>query len=326
LDAGSGRAVVTAPTEGPPQAAPDAVRPAAGPLTLGAGPLAEAADQLREAPRPDRTVPRRRLVASPHGIAAGYRSTPEEQAGFRAGLAGRYDVHARCVTRTLASRPGIRTAGAGESDYALVTDLAAVRAYACRDGFEIDRALRSPDPSAALAVAACVASGLRRLPSFRGVVFRIAAPSGPPGGYVPGEVLTEPAFLTTILSEDGAVPSGTAFAIWSSTGRRTGGLELAGDADAVVFTANTAFKVLAEHASAGTAGCVLLRELPAGPHGGQTGGGLDDEDQVTLDLLEQAMAGPTADGGRAVPAPSYRDAFPVGRNDAGQPFGPAGLL
>jgi hypothetical protein len=219
----------------------------------------------------------------------------------------------------------MRAAGSGETDNALVTDLVAVRAYASDDGIEIDRVLRSPDPSAALAAAACVASGLGRLPSVRGVVHRFAAPSVPPGRYLPGAVLTEPAFLTTILSENEAVPAGAAFVIWSSTGRRTGSLELDGGSDSVVFTANTAFKVLAEHASAGPGGYVLLRELPVGQRGARSGAGLDAEDIAMAERLEAVLSARTADGGDAGPALSYRHTFPVGRNDAGQPYGPAGL-
>ena len=219
----------------------------------------------------------------------------------------------------------MRAAGVGETDSALVTDLVAVRAYASGDGIEIDRVLRSADPSAALAAAACVASGLGRLPSVRGVVYRLAVPSVAPGRYLPGAVLTEPAFLTTILPEDEVIPAGAVFVIWSSTGRRTGSLELDGGADNVVFAANTAFKVLAEHASAGPDGYLLLRELPVGQQGAQPGGGLDDEDMAMVERLEKVMSTRTADGGHAGPPLPYRHTFPVGCNDDGQPYGPAGL-
>jgi len=219
----------------------------------------------------------------------------------------------------------MRIAATGETESGLVTDLAAVRAYASDDGIEIDRALRSSDPAAALAAAACVASGLGRLPSFRGVVYRIAAPPVELAAYQPGTVLTEPAFLTAIPSEDKAVPAGAAVAILSYTGRRTSGLELVGEPDTVVFAANTTFKVLARQAQGGPAGYVLLREVPAQQHGARSSGGLDDEDRDMAALLEQAMPGRTADGGRAGPL-SYRHTFPVGRNDAGQPFGPARSL
>jgi hypothetical protein len=219
----------------------------------------------------------------------------------------------------------MRTGGSGEADHALVTDLVAVRAYASEDGVEVDRALRSPDPSAALAAAACIASGLRRLPSFRGVVFRVAAPPVAPGAYLPGAVLMEPAFLTTTSADDEVLAAGAVFAIWSSTGRRTGGLELDGGSDTVVFAANTAFKVLAEYAPGAPDGYVLLRELPEGQQGARAVCALDEEDAATLQRLEKVMSDRASGGGHLGRPLSYRHMFPVGLNDAGQPFGPAGL-
>ena len=284
---------------------------------------------LPPAPPPvSAAAPRRpQAVVVSHGIRPGHRSTPDEQADFRVPFAGRYDVHARSVIRTLAARPGMRAAGGGASDQALVVDLVAVRAYASDDGIEIDRALRSADPSAALTAAACVASGLNRFPAFRGIVYRMAAPQEPgsplPGPYQPGAVLTEPAFLTTVSAGAEVAPAGTAFVIWSSTGRRIGSLELAGGTDHVVFAANTAFKVLAEHASGEPGGYVLLRELPAPPQGAEAG--LDDEDIAMADRMERAMSGRATDTdtGRASQAVSYRHTFPVGRSDTGQPYRPA---
>jgi hypothetical protein len=350
------------PATPPPAMPPPAVSPAVSPAAAqhqGAAPHQAAAPPPRATPPratltpavgtavapdpaagPHQAVPggpsvRRGLSAVvSHGIRPGHRSTAEEQADLRARFAGRYDVHARSVIRTLASRPGIRAAGGGAADQALVVDLVAVRAYACDDGIEIDRALRSEDPSAALTAAACVASGLRRLPAFRGIVYRMAAPQEPgspvPGPYLPGAVLTEPAFLTTVSAGAEVAPAGTAFAIWSSTGRRTGSLELAGGADHVVFAANTAFKVLAEHAPGEPGGYVLLRELLTQPQGAEAG--LDDEDIAMADRMQRAMSGSADDAGSAnhtasagndSPALSYRHTFPVGRGDTGRPFRPA---
>jgi hypothetical protein len=264
-------------------------------------------------------------AAVSHGLRPGHRSTAAEQADFRARFARRYDLHARSVIRTLASRPGIRAASGGPGDHALVVDLVAVRAYGCDDGVEIDRALRSSDPSAALTAAACVASGLRRLPAFRGIVYRMAAPQEPgsprPDPYLPGAVLIEPAFLTTVSAGADVAPAGTAFAIWSSTGRRTGSLELAGGADHVVFTAGTAFKVLAAHACGEPGGYVLLRELPAPPQEAEAG--LDDEDIAMADRMRRAMSGRAAGTGGDGQAMPYRHTFPVGRSDTGKPYRPA---
>jgi hypothetical protein len=83
--------------------------------------------------------------------------------------------------------------------------------------------------------------------------------------------------------------------------------------------------VLAEHVPGGPDGYVLLRELPVGQQWARSGGGLDDEDMATVERLEKVMSGRTADGGRAGRPLSYRHTFPVGVDDAGQPFGPAGL-
>ncbi len=224
----------------------------------------------------------------------------------------RYDVHARSIARTLASRPGMRAAGAGDTEEALVGDLVAVRAYVSDDGLDVDQSLRSADPSAVLAAAGCIESGLRRLPSYRGAVFRGGQAPRNSAAYVPGAP-----------SREAALPGDAVFVVWSATGRRTGSLE-PDSADEVVFPANSAFKVLDVDPANGSPDLrVLLREIP--PRAGlvATGSALDDEDTAALERLQQVCADRQPSGTPVTE--SYRHTFPIGVDEDGHPYTPPTL-
>lgn len=301
---GAGRPVPPAASGCPPARSASAVAVLERPVVTV--PASPPKPERRPAAAPTRPV----WTPSPHRITAARRSTDEERAAARAALAGRYDVHARRVTRALASRPGMRVGGA-DTDRGVLTDLAAVRAYASGDISNLDRVLRSPNPTTVVAMAACVASGLRRLPSYRGIVHRPVAPAELGTCRAPA-VLTEPAFVTTVTGANVTAP---AFLIWSYTGRRTGSLEFDGRSEEVVFAPNTSFTVLARNDTT-----VLLRELLA-HGGGAEPGGLDEDDKATLVLLERALS--ESGTGRRADAPlEDRYAFPVGHDDSGRPFTP----
>ncbi|MFY1583895.1 hypothetical protein ACN267_05270 [Micromonospora sp. WMMD734] len=214
--------------------------------------------------------------------------TAGDRTALRRILAGRYDSYTQVVTRTLAEEPGLRVAAVSAPD--LPAGLVAVRAYCTGEREAVNAVLRgdaapADDPTA---LARWVGYGLRRLPVVFGPVFR-AATGPPPGGYPPGTLLVEPAFLDVDATPTPVPDAGVQFVIWSVGARRLGGLGAAGTgaraapagvhtgprADGTaVFPAGTCFQVLAdEPVGDGGPRQVFLRELPGGrpaPGGEQT--------------------------------------------------------
>ncbi|MEW2519472.1 hypothetical protein [Actinacidiphila alni] len=187
-------------------------------------------------------------------VGPGYVSRAGERAGFRGMAGGEWERHARGADAMLAAVAGLR----GDEREAARADLAAVHAYLTAEEGplhhrELVRGLRAGEERLR-PYAACVASGLRRLPSYRGIALRGGAADG--GGPEAGALLHDPApvaALTRPPAGDGALPP--RYAIWSSAGRRT--------PDGIVFAPGTGFRVLGTwKAPAGTT-VVLLRELPA---------------------------------------------------------------
>lgn len=225
--------------------------------------------------RPDLGKP-----AVPAGtVLPGHRSTDEERRRFRNLPIPGLREHLTAAGRLLALRPGLRS-GTEPGDVA-VTDLAAVRVYLSPEGVAIDRALRSTDPAPVRPVAACITSGLRRLPPYRGVVLGCGEP---PAVAERGAVLVERSFTSTTLDLTTDVDGDTIVLIWSTGGRRTGMVADRGSPERVIFAANTAFKVLGTARQRGTT-LVFLRDsnTPQPPTPG-----LDDDDRVILASLEQA--------------------------------------
>jgi hypothetical protein len=237
----------------------------------------------------------------------------------RAALEGRYDTHARTVSRLLSQRPGLRSSG--DPEEAVVTDLVAVRAYLSEWSSELDAALRAgagrPDPAVA-----CIVSGLRRLASFRGATFRGGELTPEQtAAYETGSVLTERAFLVCTATRTAATPGNTEYIIWSATGRRAAGLDVPDEAEAVLFSINLRFKVLAVTELNGGPARVYLRELPASRRAEESRE-LTDDDQTMLQRLRDAAA--ARDEVPPDQRPPFGDlghqAFALGVDDAGRPF------
>ncbi|MGI5229436.1 hypothetical protein [Actinoallomurus sp. CA-142502] len=221
-------------------------------------------------PRPVQPVVARQATKIDRQWLANRVRTPEDRRAFRASLGWRYDAAARSVARLLAEQPGLR--GAAEQDEALMTDLAAVRVFAGGDRAEFVASVRSGGSESDRSFAACVAAGLRRLPSFQGVVVC----GGPPdpetaNAYRPGQELIEAAPLTAFDAVDALVPGAVEFLIWSATARRLSGFAGNSPYAEVAFLPGTVFRVLAvDPEETAPVRRVLLADIPAGRSPKQT--------------------------------------------------------
>jgi hypothetical protein len=197
------------------------------------------------------------------------------------------------------------------------TDLVALHMYLTLDQGPLSRAdladrLAAGDDSFA-SYAVCLASGLDRLPSYRGAAVRggLTPDPGLDGldALDPGTVLHEPGPLSALSIDAAPGASSGRYVIWSSSGRRVRSLLGASPTsvvpDEVVFAPGTAFRLLAVR-SQEVAPVVLLRELPgAVPAVAGRPEPLDDLDRGILSRLDEALDRP-ASAVRAV-APAWPD-------------------
>ncbi len=158
-------------------------------------------------------------------VTPGQRSTDEDRAAFRALVGLGWDAHAAPVRRTFSRLPAIAAAERA----AAAVDLVAVRLY-----------LTSPPdgpfgPAAARAggeplrpYLSCLASGLGRLPTYRGAVLH--GVDAPVRTDLTGTVLTEPGPVGGLpatgegVSAHGWPSTTTVYVIWSDTARRVSAL------------------------------------------------------------------------------------------------------
>ncbi|WP_262061196.1 hypothetical protein [Streptomyces sp. STR69] len=249
-------------------------------------------------PSTSRPLPATHLL-SPVPITPGHRSTDTERAAFRALADTVWERHSAAVARALARMPALR----GQEQEAARADLIALRLYLLTpegplSHGELTRALRAGEDRL-LPYAACLASGLNRLPSYRGVALRGSGPPAPGSvGPPPGTPLRDaaPVSATPFDRARAATPvtPGAGYAVWSVTGRRVRHLLDAGAPDEVVFAPGTAFRVL--DVRPGATPLVLLRELPTAD---ALSTGLDDADRAVLARLDEALDGhsfPTGTG------------------------------
>ncbi|MEV4984244.1 hypothetical protein [Micromonospora sp. NPDC053811] len=287
----SGGSTAAAPSDGSDAADGGADGPADG---LG-GPAAD--------------VPRARWLPS-----ADPELTVANRAALRQAVGGRYDAHARVVTRTLAESPGLRAAAGVVAD--LAAGLVAVRAY-CDGGREyVNEVLRGggddEEAERVELLARWATYGLRRLPSVFGPVFR----PGPAGfahvrAYRPGDVLAEPAFVDVDLAAGPVPPSGVEFAIWSVSAHRLGGLAADPGPGGAVFQPGSRFLVLAvdEQPGEGAPMRVMLQDLGAAYGVEPRRGGRNDSERI----LAQLRAAPRTGASRTT-------GFAPGLDDEGRPF------
>lgn len=226
----------------------------------------------------------------------GHVSTPAERAAFRVLADTAWDRHGLAVSRTLTRLPALR----GQEQEAARADLIALRlCLQTSEGPLSHEALARglfEGEERLLPYAACVTSGLRRMPSYRGLAFR-GAGGGEPGGVLePGVLLRDPAPVCVLpAGADVPRPGGAQYAVWSVTGRRVRQLADRPGSDRarseVVFPPGTLLKVLDVREEGGSP-LTLLREVPlAGPdlparHGGAE---LDADDVAALARLDEAL-------------------------------------
>ncbi|MFF5408532.1 hypothetical protein ACFY8K_37515 [Streptomyces misionensis] len=238
-----------------------------------------------------------------------HRSTAPEQRLLRSYLGTDWERHASAVQRVLTRLPGLRSAG--ESDDVLGADLTAVHAYidagespASRPDLAVELERRD---SGALAYLACLASGLRRLPSFRGAAVRTAGIfDAGTKMLLPGEELGAATPIGAQALEQYPSAPDDHYLIWSMTGRRVSSLLNTGtgpDSGKVLFGPATRLRVLRVR-QRGDATVVLLRELPPGVPPAVPGR-LDASDLPVLDRLTALADRPPAmDGGHSWPVRS----------------------
>ncbi|MFD7700206.1 hypothetical protein [Streptomyces caelestis] len=254
----------------------------AGRAGAGTGPRGRSG----EAPAPAR-------VALP--FVPGHVSGAAERTAFRDAAAGAWEGHAAAVSRVLTRMPALR----GHELEAARTDLVAAHAYlTAGEGPLHHRALirdLHTGEGRLLPYAGCLASALRRLPSYRGVALRGGDADGPEPAV--GALLHDPAPVSALAGAS-ALPAGSPvrYAIWSVTGRKVRQLldRPGGPTETheeIVFVPGTGFRVLGVRTAPAGPSVVLLRELPGNATAYMDGAEeLSGLDLKALTHLEEALA------------------------------------
>ncbi|MFE7928964.1 hypothetical protein ACFU6S_09485 [Streptomyces sp. NPDC057456] len=269
------------------------------------GPRISPPTELPERQRPPTAdeLPERSRLPAPEGppvpFHPGHISTEDERRAFRELAEDVWERHGAAVARALIRMPALRA----QEQEAARADVIALHIYLnSPDGplapEAVVRGLRSGDERL-LPYVACLASALRRMPSYRGVAVR-GAGGVPFDGLAAGALLRDPAPLGAVsVGAGGPLPGGPRYVIWSATGRRvrqltdrpSGGAAV----EQVLFEPGTRLRVLDVRPS-GPTPLIMLRELPAGPPG--TPGAslaprpeLDDADRAVLARLDDTLRG-----------------------------------
>ncbi|MGW1464411.1 hypothetical protein ACWCPT_08680 [Streptomyces sp. NPDC002308] len=246
--------VASAPsTPAPPPAPAPAPTPPA-PAPASPAPVALASRRL---PAP---------ASAPQGFSSG-----ADRSAFRELAASVWEEHTGAVNRALVQLPALR----GSKEEEAHVDLVAVHLYlTSAPGGRFGALALAADAGAGSGelapYAACLASGLRRLPALRGTLMRAVPGPGIPDDAVVGAVLRCDAPLDVVHREQKGAPAPppghVRYVIKPVTARRTSVLTAPGAGGATaLFAAGTEFSVLARHdASEEAPARVLLAEIPGG--------------------------------------------------------------
>ncbi|MGW1715473.1 hypothetical protein [Streptomyces sp. NPDC002156] len=229
----------------------------------------------------------------------GHVSTEDERRAFRELAEDVWERHGAAVARALIRMPALRA----QEQEAALADVIALHIYLnSPDGplapEAVVRGLRSGDSGdeRLLPYVACLASALRRMPSYRGVAIRGAEGAALDSSAV-GALLCDPAPLGAVpVGAGGPRPGGPQYVIWSATGRRVRQLtDRPSDGAAVeqvLFAPGTRLRVLDVRPS-GPTPLIMLRELPAGTPGTPLAPHpeLDDTDRAVLVRLDDTLRG-----------------------------------
>jgi len=209
-------------------------------------------DGQSEPPPPQNTAPSPTAPPSPTAAAVptamtipfeAYTAaaTADDRELVRTGLGWRYDAYAQRIGALAAERPGMRMTDGSDASQ---IDLAAVCAYFDDEPMLLGQRDPTGAPNVRLIRAhlACVAAGLRRLPSYPGAVFLAGAGKPMPR---PGDMLSNRAFLSATSDLTARFDTRVEWVIWSVSGRRLDGLVPVGRRHEVVFIPGSRFLVLA---------------------------------------------------------------------------------
>ncbi|MEU1085985.1 hypothetical protein ABZ401_03980 [Streptomyces sp. NPDC005892] len=256
------------PGAGAPPEAPQP-RPAPQVASAPSAPAAPSATPAPPAPRAPVAVASPRLPArasAPTDFSSG-----ADRAAFRELAASVWEEHTGPVNRALVHLPALR----GPKEEQAQVDLVAVHLYltSAPDGRFGALALAADAGAGGGGLApyaACLTSGLRRLPALRGTLIRAVPGPGIPDEAVPGAVLRCDAPLDVVHREQKGAPAPpdghVRYVIKPVTARRTSVLAAPGaGGTTALFAAGTEFSVLARHeASEEAPARVLLAEIPGG--------------------------------------------------------------
>lgn len=149
--------------------------------------------------------------------------------------------------------------GPRADDIGALADLAAVRLYLAEEWAWLDPALLEGKPGAHMPLARCVASGLRRLPAYRGpAIVRTGVADSLVRWYRDNPVVVDQGFWNATSSPVALGAGGPGYLVWSLTGRRTDSVDPY-TPERVVFVPGTRFKVL--EVLDGRGPRMLLREM-----------------------------------------------------------------
>lgn len=280
------------PTHVPAASHPPAVPPPGAPAVTPPGQPAVAPPGPPTRPSPS-ARPRVQPVPRPGAGIAGAPGAglEKERVQVRAELGKTLESAADSVARTLSA---VAVPGLDIADDEVLTDLAALHLYLSGRARQLDDALRRGDPGPHVALARCVAAGLRRLPAYRGPV-RLRTDLDPHEWewYTGRRRFIERSFMPALTAARDAIPGRVEVSIWSATARRTA-LIYPVLPDQAVFLPGTVFTVLSVAQTPGP--WIRLRELGDDEIGaGATA--RRDLDRLAGAVLEQAAA----DWGRAHP-------------------------
>ncbi|WP_370942292.1 hypothetical protein AB5J62_24585 [Amycolatopsis sp. cg5] len=256
-------------------------------------------------PDPAGEDPADQVVLPPDGEASGQvlviadrMSTTAEQTRFAEASGGAFGEALATVNAALATWPSMRQGGAAgvKSDYVAVCLFLGGGSSGAKS---VNDAIRSGHDVPVAGQAACLISGIRRLPTHRRPVLRQSTAAEP---VDPGALVTEPGFLTASADLSMTVPGATTdLLIWPATARRTAELTIGRTPEEVVFLAGARFKALAVRDAGDEPGdedregpppprlAVLFRELAPGETPSDDGE-LDDRDRAVLTKLDRVLA------------------------------------
>ncbi|MFK0160428.1 hypothetical protein ACIQVK_51305 [Streptomyces sp. NPDC090493] len=288
----------------PASAAPAATETPAGDPAPATTPPSVSVPGVRVQPVP---APGARIALAPA------QDLERERSWLRRAGGTRYEEAAGFVARVMSQSPGLR-GDSKETAKTALNDLTAVRLYlSAGPSDQVDDAVRGAGIGPHVPLARCMAAGLRRLPSYRGVALLRATLSDAELAWYEeaarqGSPVTEWGFCSALTTARPGLPGDTDVLLWSLTARRSALLqpELP---DRVIFLPGTAFKVLRVTVDAGRR-VVLLRELTEPELAAATDdpaerGRLDDLASTGLESADEAVraAMGAGDGRRPQPVP-----------------------